>query len=156
MTFIPESIKVVSLLEPAADAGGRTSAHISLKNVQRAWLVAHIDQADVATIVLQPLKATSVAGGGSTAITTAVPIYVTQDAAVDDSQARTTDATSFTTSAATKVKVVTFVIDPAKLGATFDCLGISTDASNAANITSAVALLEMRHQGSTTPSVLTD
>jgi hypothetical protein len=154
--FFPEQLRVVEALSPAADAAGRTSAYVSLKGVQRAWIVVHITQGNAATIALQPLKATAVAGTGATAITAAVPIWSDLDCAASDELVRRTDATIYTTDAGVKHKVVVFQIDPVSLGGAYDCLGISTGASNAANITQAAFLLEGRYGSAAPPSNVVD
>ncbi len=156
--MIPESIKPVSLMAPAADAAGRTSAYISLKNVHRCWLVVHVEQGHAATILLSPLQATAVAGTASKVFANAVPVWACQDAAADDSLEAQTAAVNFTTSAAVKSKIVVFEIDPAKLDVAggFDCIGLSTGASNAGNITSAMAYCAMRYASADPPSVLVD
>lgn len=157
-TFIPESTMVVEALAPAADAAGRTSAYVSLKNVKRAWIVVHVDQGNAATIALTPVQALAVAGTGSKVLANTVPIWANQDCATSDALVRQTDAVNFTTSAAVKHKVVIFAIDPAKLDRAnaFDCIAITTGASNAANITQAAFYLEMAYAGATPPSVVVD
>ena len=157
--FIPESLKIVEALAPATDAAGRTSDYVSLKNVQRAWILVHLDQGNAATVALTPEQATAVAGTGSKALTNNIPIWANQDCAASDALARQTDDVDFTTSAAVKRKLIILgPIQPASLDVAggFDCLAILTGASDAANITSATFLLEMRYAGVTTPSVIVD
>jgi hypothetical protein len=69
-----------------------------------------------------------------------------------------TAAASFTTSAAVKRKIVIFEIDPAALDVAngFDCVRAVTGASNAANITSALIVMESRYQGATTADAMVD
>lgn len=156
--FIPEKCMIVEALTPAADAAGRASGFVSLKNVSRAWIVVHVDQGNAATILLSPLQALTVAGGSSKPLATAVPIWADQDCAASDALARQADAVNFTTSAAVKHKLVVFAIDPAKLdrAGAFDCIGLTTGASNAANITEATFYLEMAYASATPPSVVVD
>lgn len=157
--FIPESLKIVEALEPATDAAGRTSDYVSLKNVQRAWVLVHITQGNAATVALTPEQASAVAGTGHKALANDIPIWANQDCAAGDSLTRQTDDVDFTTSAATKHKLIVFgPIEPASLDVAggFDCLSIVTGASDIANLTAATFLLEMRHEGVTTPSVIVD
>lgn len=154
-----ENAQIVSLLKPAADAAGRTSRYVTLKNGERAFIVVTLDQGNAATVLLSPLQASAVAGTGSKAVSAPVPIWAAQDIATSDQLARQTDATTFTTSAAVKEKTVVFQIDAASLDVNngFDCVGISTGASNAANITSAVAYITgARYQQVTNPSAIVD
>lgn len=140
---LPEEAPVVELMAPAADAAGRTGAYVSLKNAARAFLIVHVTQGNAATIALTVNQATSAAGGGSKAITHAVPIWANLDAATSDTLARATDAVSYTTDAGLKNKIVIFQIDPEHLDVAggFDYVTVITGASNLANITAALAVL---------------
>jgi hypothetical protein len=150
----PEMAKVVSTLVPAADAAGRNGVAHSLKNCAKAFIVAHIDQGNAATILLTPQQCSAVAGTGAKAIS-ATEIWASQDlaAASGDQFTKQTDAANFTTDAAVKNKIVVFEIDPSALDIEggFDCIRLVTGASNAANITSAVILLVPLRYGQATP-----
>lgn len=142
--------KIIDLLQPAADAAGRTGAYVSLKNVQRAVLLCEINQGNAATVALTPTQATAVAGTGAKAISNNVPIFTDLDTATSDAYTRQTDAKNYTTDAATKRKVVAFLIEPSlalDMANGFDCFTVATGASNAANITAAQLLIEMRYSG---------
>lgn len=154
---IPEGAVPYHLLEPAADAAGRTSPYLSLKNAVRAWIVFYITQGNAATILLSPLQATAVAGTGSKAISAARISTKLDEASADF--AKQTEAVSYTTDAGVKKKIVVFEIDCNKVldqANNFDCIGVSTGASNAANITSAMLWIDAKHDGATVPSPLTD
>jgi hypothetical protein len=154
---LPEQLVPWPCLEPAADAAGRTSAYQSLKHAVKAWIVVYMNQANAATVLLSPLQATAVAGTGSKAIS-AARIWTKLDEAAT-TFTKQTEAATYTTDAATKKKVVIFEIDPAKVmdvAGGFDCIAISTGASNAANITSAILLIQPRHGGATAQDILTD
>lgn len=148
---LPENFLPISVLEPKADAAGRTGAWVSLKSAVRAWVEFYVDQGNAATIAVSINQASAIAGTGSKVITNAVPIWANQDC---DASAftRATDAVNFTTSAAVKKKLVIFQIDPATLDVAggFDCITVITGASNAANITSAKIWLETSY-GQATP-----
>lgn len=158
MIHIPQSLRPVEALAPAADAAGRTGDYISLKNAHRAYVVVHITQGNAATVALTIEQATSVAGGGTKAITVAVPIWANQDTATDDTIARQTDAVSFTTSAAVKNKVVIFQIAPdfLDLANGFDCITVKTGASHASNITQAMYFLDQRYPAAVPLTAITD
>jgi hypothetical protein len=159
MITVPQSFKIVEILAPATDAGGRTSSYVSLKNCRRATLQFHVTQGNAATILLTVLQATTVAAGESKAITNAVPIWRNLDCAASDTLVRDTDAKTYTTDAGVKHKLIEFQIDPEQcmdVAGGFDCIAISTGASNAANITEAVAILEMDYQQETPPSAVVD
>ncbi|MEN6526375.1 MAG: hypothetical protein ABFD65_07805 [Candidatus Polarisedimenticolia bacterium] len=153
-----QDARIVQVLDPAADAAGRTGRAVSLGNYQRAYLVAHVTQGNAATVALTPQQCTAVDGTAAKAIP-AVPVYTNLDAAGGDSFTRQTDAASFTTDAALKDKIVVFQVDPAALDVAggFDCIRLNTGASNAANITEATVILcEPRYAGATQPSAIAD
>jgi len=146
-----QSVDVLPILDPAADAAGRSSRAVSLKNITGlVRLVCYINQGNAATVALTPQQCTAVDGTGAKAIS-AVPIYTAQDLATTTVATRQTAAANFTTSAATTAKRVDFLIDPASLDVAggFDCLRVTTGASNAANITSAFLVVQPRQKGDT-------
>lgn len=158
MICLPEKYKIVQALAPAADAAGRTGDYVSLKNVNRAYIVCSITQGNAATIALEPKQAQAVAGTNVKVLANAVPIWANLDTATADTLAAATAAVNYTTDAAVKNKVVVFQIDPETLDVAngFDCITIVTGASNAANITEALFVLDMKYQQATPPAAITD
>jgi len=154
---LAQRFKVVELMPLATDAAGRTSDWLSLKHAIRATIVVQITQGNAATIALSLLQASAVAGTGSKA-GPASPVWSNLDTAASDTLVRRTDGTSYTTDAGVKNKVVVFDVDPSQLDVDggFDCIAFSTGASNVANLTGAVAYLEMRMPSATLPSVIID
>lgn len=156
LTF--DRFHTVNLLPPAADAAGRASTvYVSLKNAIAALITVYVDQGAASTILLSPLQATAVAGTSAKAVP-AVPIKSNLDCAASDTLVRRTDAATYTTDAGVKKKIVQFQIDPSALDVenSFDCIGISTGASSASNITSAIIQIESRYPGETPPTNITD
>lgn len=149
MVHIPNKVKPVNLLAPAADAAGRTSAvYASLKNAVRAWIVVYLTQGNAATVQLDPVQATAVAGTGSKAMTGNMLIWSNLDVATNDTLTARTAAKTYTTDAGVKNKIVIFQIDPAEcldIANSFDCVGLTTGASNAANITSALLFVDEKY-----------
>ena len=139
----------MSSIKPAADAGGRTGTYVSLKNAISATVIFYLNQANAATITVDILQASAVAGTGAKALSNNAPIETNLDADTSSVCARQTDAKTYTTDAATKTKIVKFLIDPAQLDLAngFDCIACRTGASNAANITSAVIVVTLRYSG---------
>ena len=157
---IPQDVVPFSLLAPAADAAGRTSTYKSLKGAVKAWIVVHIDQGNAATIALSPKQALAVAGTTPIAIR-ATRIWAKLTAAATNFT-RATDAVDYTTDAGVDTKVIVFEIDPnltltpESVSGVYDCVALTTGASNAANITSAMLLVQMKHKGASVDNVLAD
>lgn len=88
---IPADLKIVNLLNPAADAAGRTSSvYASLKDVTKAWVVAYYARPRCHGVQIDVLQATTVAGTGSKALTNEVPIFAALDVATSDALAAQT------------------------------------------------------------------
>ena len=146
------------LLSPAADAAGRTGVYRSLKNAIKAYVVVSINQGNAATVLLSVLQASAVAGTGSKAIS-ATSIWANQDEAAADGDVAQTAAATFTTSATLKQKRIIFEIVPEQcmdVANGFDCITVSTGASNAANITSAHLVIIPAYQQASPPNTLVD
>lgn len=154
-----ENAKIVEVLVPATDAAGRAGVGFSLKNYRRAIIVVHIVQGNAATILLTPEQCTAVAGTGAKALSQNTRIWANLDTSVNDTLVRATDAKNYTTDAAVKNKIVVFEVDAASLDQanSFDCLRLSTGASNVANLTQAIAyLMDPRYPQATPPSARVD
>lgn len=162
MLTVPENNQWATMLYPATDAAGRTSSYFSLKDVKgKAYVRVDITQGNAATVALTLTQATTVAGGSAKALSATTRLWVTEDAATAATAlpARTTDAAStFTTSAALANKSVIIEVDPATLDVAggFDCIAVTTGASNAANITSASLLIPTKYGQSTQRSPRTN
>lgn len=148
-----QDVEVIPILDSAADAAGRNSRAISLKNYTGVVrLTCTVNQGNAATVLFTPEQCTAIDGTGGKALTADVPIYTSQDLATTTVLTRQTAAKNFTTSAATTSKVVHFLIDPASLDVAggFDCIRVVTGASNAGNITAASVIVQGKHKGDTT------
>ena len=159
MFNLTENMKVVNLLAPAADAGGRTSGYISLKNALKAWIVVHMTQGAANTVQLDALQATVVAGTDSKALTNNTRIWSNLDTAATDTLVARTAAKNYTTDAGVKLKQVIIEINPSEcmdVNAGFDCIAVSTGASAAANITEAQLFILNKYSQATPPSAKAD
>lgn len=152
---IAESAKVVEALAPAADAAGRNGDFISLKNGHRLVVICQVLQGNAATVTLTLEQAQDVAGTGAKAAPVGL-VHSNLDTAAADTLVRRTDAAAYTTDAAIKNKIVIFEVDVAQLDSGFDCVRVKTGASNAANITAAIYLMQQRYGGLGSPSAITD
>lgn len=148
----------IALLAPAADSAGRTSSnYLSLRNAEKAWVVVHVNQGNAATIALTLLQATSSTGTGSKAISNAVPIWLCDSALTADALVAQAAGLSYTTDANVADKIVVFEITPEvalDMVNGFNHIGISTGASNAANITSALLVVWNSYQAALPPTTI--
>lgn len=144
----------ISLLAPAADAAGRTSAYRSLRNAEKAWIVARVNQGNAATVALNPLQSKDIAGTGAKAIA-ASPINLNNNDSLSDAYVAQAAAVLFTTDATVQSKIVIFEIMPEAaldLANGFNHIAIQTGASNAANITEAHLVTWNKYQQSVPPT----
>lgn len=141
---IPENFTVVTALNPATDAAGRTSNYFSLKHAKKATFIVDVTQGNAATVAITLNQATTVAGGSAKAITAVQRLWVTEDVSTTVVPTQATSAASYTTGAALATKKVIIEIDPTTLDVAggFDCVAITTGASNVANLTAATLVLD--------------
>jgi hypothetical protein len=152
---LPYSFPPVALLAAAADAAGRTSSYRNLSNAHKAYVIAHINQGNAATVALTLTQAKDVSGTGAKAVTAAMPIWLQADTSVSDANTVQTAAASFTTDATTKDKIVIFEILPEAVldvANGFKTIALTTGASNAANITEAILIVIEAYQGASQPT----
>lgn len=153
---VPYQIPPILLLPAAADAAGRTSVYKSLRHGLKSWILVEVNQGNAATVLLSILQATDTTGAGSKALTANCPIWLNADTTASDAYvAQAAAAGTFTTSATLKQKLVLFEIVPEQcmdIVNGFRAIGVSTGASNAANITRAELLPLLAYQQATPPS----
>jgi len=154
-----ENAAVVSLLPAAADAAGRTSAYVTMREAHKAFIVCEVNQGNAAQVTFTPLQAQDISGTNSKAIS-ATPIAVNLNTAVSDQFTVGIAAANYQTDAGTNNKIVIFEIEPGEcmdltwgtnnasgVAQPFQHIAIQTSASNAANITSArVVMTPLRQQ----------
>lgn len=158
---LPYDCPPINLLPPAADAGGRSSSYVSLRNAIRAWILVTINQGSAAPVTLTPQQATSSGGAGAKALggsDLAAPIWLVNDTSTatgSDALVPQTAAANFTTDATTKNKQVLFELNPSAimdLANGYDHIALQTGASNAANITAAHLFILGSYRGASMPS----
>ena len=155
----PQNIVTVEALPPAADAAGRSSRWVSMKNSMRAYVKFHINQGNAATITLSVLQATDVNGTGAKPLALAARIFANLTANLTDAIVRQNDGVSFTTDAGIATKLVLIEIDPALLDVNngYRTIQAVTGPSNAANITEAEFIMtEIRFPQTAVPTFLTN
>jgi hypothetical protein len=157
---LPAQLPPSVLLAAAADAAGRTSAYVTLKNAEKAYVLCEVNQGNAATVEFSITQATDVSGDSEKAIGV-MPIWLVNNTASSDAWVPETAAANYTTDANLHDKLVLFEILPEAcmdMANGFDCIAVTTGASNAANITSAklLYLAEIQAIGASMPSTLTN
>ena len=156
---LPYQLPPVGLLPPAADAAGRTSEYVTLKNALKAWIVCRVNQGNAATVEFIPKQAQDVSGTGAKVLTGNVPIWLVDNTSSSDALVVQTAAANYTTDATLEDKIVIFEIEPEAcmdMVNGFRTISITTGASNAANITEAHIHILGAYQGASQPSALTN
>lgn len=154
-----ENFKIVAGTTPVTTNGGVTGDYVSLKNVNKAWIIVSLTQAAAHATVLAPKQATAVDGTGVKVFANTLKINANEDVAASDTLAAQTAAVNYTVTADIKNKLVVFEIDPAKLDTTndFDCIGITvSDSSEATNFVEITYILDMKYKEDVPPAVITD
>lgn len=152
----PENVLTYVPLVPATDAAGRTSAYYSLKHAKKATFTFSVVQGHATPPAISFEQATHVAGTATKGCDTAHKIWASNDIAVTKDVVAQTAAAGFTPDAALKNKLVVIEIDPMELDVAngFDCIAITTGASNVANLTSCILQIETKYP-QTTPATAT-
>jgi hypothetical protein len=159
IVHLPEQFKIVQGSLGAVTAqNGFVGDHVSLKNINMAWIVLHFDMAGGFAVVINPMKATLAVGAvGSTAITHNAPNWMNADCAATDTLVRGADATTVTLGAGVANHMVVIQIDPAQLGDTFDCMGCNiTTGAGATDLVSIMYNLETRYGQALPPTAILD
>lgn len=151
---LPYKLPPVSLLSPAADAAGRSSPYRNLRNADKAWVVCRVNQGNAAPVPLTLSQAQDVAGTGAKALN-AVPIWLNNATASSDQLVVQAAAAAFSTDATVADKIVVFEVLPQAcmdIANGYRTIGVTTGASNAANITEATLILLADYSGQNPPS----
>ena len=157
MTYLPQDYKITQAIPPTVGAAGAlTSDTISLKHVQRLWIIVDITDAGGNALLLTPQRCTNVAAAGAAVLVNDVKIWSNVNTALTDTLVSVADAVNFTTAGTAVNKQVVFQIDPASLGGAYDCLNLLTGAVNANTTISAVFVAEIRYPQATPPSIILD
>ena len=156
---LPELYKIVDGSAcPVTTNGGVTADYVSLKNVQKAWIVAKFHQAASHASVLQPTMATDVAGTGVTNITAVQRWWKNADVSATDTLVKQTAAAAGTCTTGTTNQIIVFEIDPDDFAAAgYDVLGCGVaTSSQATNFVDITYYLLNRYQQATPPSSILD
>lgn len=155
---LPVNLKIVQMLKPQTTNGALTSQVISLKGVNKAWIVLEFTQAVGHATTPTLNQATSIAAGTNKAGPTS-PIWANEDTAATDTLVKKTSAASYAVTNDIKNKQVVFEIDPSTQDVAngYDCAYVTiATSSQATNFVSATAYLQTSYQQATPPSQILD
>lgn len=153
LNSVVEQLHPVNLLAPAADAAGRTGAYVNCAFAHKVHIRVHVNQGSASTALLSLVQATSAAGANAKA-GPAAQVWANIDTATNDTLARVSpDASTYTTDAGVKLKIVCFEFDVSALDVLngFQYVTVSTGASNALNTTAATSEFILSRYGQATP-----
>lgn len=154
---LPQNFKIVQLIPPKTTNQAITSQVVSLKGVNKAWVIFEFTQAAGHATTPTLVQATSI-GAGTNKAGPSVPIWSNEDTSVNDTLIKQSDAASYSVTTTTKNKEVVFEIDPSRLDSTnlydyfYFTIGTSSQATN---FVSATAILQTAYQQATPPTQIT-
>jgi hypothetical protein len=136
MIHIPENAYIVEALAPQIGAAAVVVGdYISVKNLHKVFMVVHYRQRDATAITWTPMRATAVAPVGNVVLATTVPIWSNLACAASDVITQRANALNYASGVAQTDKLIIFEIDPRYLGATYDCVAITSTVAIAATST---------------------
>jgi len=142
--------EIVVLTAPVTTNGGVTTDYINLKNAHKVRAIFVFRGAVAHATGIDPVQATSVAGGSAKAITNVVPIWANTDVSLTSVLTPQTDAITYNIANSAKNQICVMDIDPAGLDVAggFDCLAFTIDdSSQATDFVCAIALITPRYPG---------
>jgi hypothetical protein len=152
---LPQNFKIVQMIPPKTTNAALTSQVVSLKGVNKAWVIFEFTQAVGFASTPTLLQATSI-GAGTNKAGPSVPIWANEDTATTDTLVKqASDAASYAVTNNIKNKEVVFEIDPSRLDSNnlYDYIYFTlATSSQATNFVSATAILQTSYQQSTPPT----
>lgn len=160
-SYMMDLVKVVEAIKPQTGGSARSGDWVSLKNWHHLTILVQIAMGNAATTAITVDKATDVSGTGESAgITLANAYRIPVGASASDTPTKLASGASITSAATgSGSEIYAIEIDPAELGAGFDCVELELGASNAANLVSALYILSGPRYGaqaSNIPSAIVD
>lgn len=155
---LPQNFKIVQMIPPKTTNQALTSQVISLKGVNKAWIIMEFTQAAGHATTPTLNQATNIAAATNKA-GPSVSIWANEDAAAGDTLVKQTAGASYAVTNNIKNKEVVFEIDPSAFDVNggYDCAYVSiATSSQATNFVSATAILQHSYQSATPPSVVVD
>lgn len=157
IVHLPEQFKIVTGLTVATSNGAYTTAFVSLKNINMAWIIIEALQDVGHATVINPQRATAVAPTGNVAIAHNAPWWLNANILTNDTLVRQADGTTMAFDVGAFDQLMVIQIDPAQLGDTYDCMGVvCTTSGQAGNFHTVTFLLETRYGQATPPTAVVD
>jgi hypothetical protein len=141
---LPEDLKIVEGLAPQIGAGAPlVSDYVSVKNLQKLFVVIHYAQGDATDTTWRVMRDISVAGAASVVLVNNMVVWSNLNTAVSDTLVRRGDAVNYAGGVGVANKLIIFQIDPASLGmdangVPYDCVCAETVQNVAATSTATV------------------
>lgn len=125
----PENCKVVNGFTALGigTAGAVYGAYISVKNLQRVWVVVNYRQGDATQVTWSVQRASAIAGTDVLKVVQLMPIWTNEDCATSDLLVRRTDAVDQQLTVTQATKLIIMEVDPDAFGSAtngnvFDCM----------------------------------
>ena len=157
-----EKMRVINAISPVNLGSSANGRYVSLKNVNKAFIVAQVTVSSATAVTVAAMRATDVSGTGAVAFSTAFPldVWFTDGCSSDETLTKaTTEYISKVFSVATGEKQAILEVPSAildTLNSSFDCLGVNFSNASTDEVGSAFYLLDMRYGCADTPSVMID
>lgn len=147
---IPRMPKVIQVQAAITTNGAKTTQYVNAGKCHRVIFLVSLKQAVAHETVISVYEAISAAGGSAAALSTAMPVWYSNDTETTDGDNLTLITSGATITAASTAKEKLFIIqvDPAIMTSGFDFLAIhATNSSQATNFLTVLAICENRHGG---------
>jgi len=163
---LPEHFKIINVA-PSQAANAVTYDVVNCKNANKVWFIITQLYAADTDITFSLVECTDVAGGTTSAVTKALPIWYDVDiAAATTAAAATThiDALTKITSGSShkmdtgagKNQMCVIEWDPAKHSAGYNYIQLTDANGNASNYVTAIAIIDTTYKQATPPSAVVD
>ena len=128
---LPEDLKIVNGLTLLGAVAPFTSQAVSVKNLQKLFIVISYNQGDADDQQWTPQRAIDIAFGTPAVLANTVPVWSNLDCAASDTLVRRANAINYDSGVGLARKLIIFQIDPARLGldangVPYDCVRVVT------------------------------
>ena len=146
----PRIPKVVQLQAAVTTNGAKTTQYINAAKCSMIYFIVSLQNTAGDATVLSIYEATNASGGSAAAITTAMPVYYSNDteAALGDNLTLVTSAATLTVGSAISEKIAIIQVDPSIMTSGMDFFAVhATTSTEATNFMTVIAVAGNRHGG---------